>query len=716
LIWWRRDNYLQKADVVSGNKAVAIGVKLSRVKGIAAYPITPQSAIVEYLAEFVSKGEMDAVYIPVESEHSALTAVMGMELAGIRSFTASCSQGLAYMHEVVADVPGYRLPIVMAVTNRTLGQLWGLHADYSDIMPEKDLGWIQIFVEGVQECLDTVIQAYRIAEDKRVLLPVMVNLDGFYLSHASEPVLIPQQEDVDDFLPPYTADHIILDPTTRFQTLGMRSPGPQYHITFVRLIEEAMNRAKEVIVEVDDEFSERFGRSYGGLVEGYKCEDAEVLLITMGSMTTAARRAVDELRRMKLPVGLVKLRVLRPFPRKEIQKIAKHVSAIGVVDRAFAFGTNKGMVFSDVAASLYHLDEHPLLLNFIAGLGGKDVTINDFKYMFEKALQATKSKDKEEVEETIFLEDWEAIKRLSSPPKPPVVVQGRLLQPGGDFCAGCGIPLIVRHILEVLGENTIIVRTSSCFGAGIQSPPLFVSLLGVPLIRSCLAAGAAMASGIALGLRARRRPHVNVVAFVGDGGTADIGLQSLSGAAERNDPIIYICYDNEGYMNTGVQRSSTTMISAWTTTTPVSELARGKREWPKDMVSIMLAHKVPYIATASIAYITDFKRKVKRASEITQAGEGLAYIQVHTPCPTGWGFPENKTIEVARLAVETGMVPLLEIYKGKLEINVKLRELKPVSEYLKIQRRFRHLTASEIARIQDFVNRRARELGIIQGN
>jgi pyruvate ferredoxin oxidoreductase alpha subunit len=682
---------------MSGNKAIALGAKLSKVQVVPIYPITPQTTIAEYLAELISKGEMSAEYIPVESEHSAMAAAMGSELSGARTFTSTCSQGLAYMHEVVAEVPAYRLPIVMAVTNRTLGLWWSMFPDYSDIMPEKDLGWMQFFVEGNQECLDMTIQAFRIAEDKRILLPIMINLDGYYLSFSNEPVAVPDQEDVDEFLPPYEAKHVILDPTTRFQSLGMSMPGPPLHTRFVRILEEAMERGRRVILDVDEEFGEKFGRTYGGLVEKYECEDADAVLVTMGSMTTAARRAIDKLKEKGEKIGLVKLRAFRPFPTQELREIAEEVKAVGVVDRAYLLGAGRGMAFADVMMAIYDVERRPILANFVAGLGGRDVKVEDFEYMAKRLL---KSADTGKMEKPIeFLEDFEALKKYFPPPK-PIFVKNQLLQPGTNSCTGCGIPLVVRHMLEALGENTIIVRVPSCFGASVSIAP-FVTMVGAPMVRTCFAAAAATGTGIVRGLRARGRPHVNVVAFGGDGGTVDIGLQSLSGAAERGEPLIYICYDNEAYMNTGIQRSGSTPLGAWTTTTPTS-----KKKQRKDIISIMAAHGIPYAATASIAYLSDYKRKAKVASKVTREKKGLAYIHVLQPCPVGWRFRESKTIEVARLAVQTGAWPLFEILEGKMRINVVPKKLKPISEYLKLQGRFSHLTPDEMTKIQKVVRGR----------
>ncbi|MFQ5710753.1 MAG: thiamine pyrophosphate-dependent enzyme [Candidatus Geothermarchaeales archaeon] len=281
--------------------------------------------------------------------------------------------------------------------------------------------------------------------------------------------------------------------------------------------------------------------------------------------------------------------------------------------------------------------------------------------------------------------------------------------PGVRGCTGCGLTLALRHALDVLGRDTVMVTPSSCVAANLVGAP-FTSPIGVPHVISNLPASGGTLTGLRRGLRRRGKAMVNVVGFCGDGGTVDIGLQSLSGAAERGEPVIWICYDNEAYMNTGIQRSGSTPLGAWTTTTPVGSRLRGKGV-PRKNIPIMLAlHGVPYASTASIAYIHDFRRKLEKASKITLGGEGLAYIHLHQPCTTGWRFPPEKTVEVARLAVLTGAWPVFEIEGGELKINIRLKQLRPIQEYLRLQGRFRHLTEEETARIQGTVQRRWEEL------
>lgn len=703
-----------EARVISGNEAIAHGVRLSRVQVIPIYPITPQTTIAEYLTHFIANGELKAELIHVEGEHSAMSACYGAELVGARTFTATCSHGLAYMHEPIAQVTAYRLPIVMAVTNRRLGSLHSGHPDYSDTMPERDSGWMQFYLESNQEALDTVIQAYRIAEDSRVRLPFMMCIDGFYLSYSNEPVEIPDQEDVDKFLPPYKAEHIIMDPTVRFETPLLGIPDDLIP-TYERLYCDAMNRAKEVIVEVDKKFEKKFGRSYGGLVEQYKCENAEAVLITMGSMTTAAKRAIDKLRKENVNIGLVRIRSFRPFPTEELKKIADRVDGIGVVDRAVArgIGGEGGPLFADTKAAIYDLDRRPVMLNFIAGLSGKDVTVKDFEYMAKEVLKAAKEgRTKVTVD---FMEDMNIVKKHCPPQKPKIHMPEAVFCSGLKGCVGCGLTLLLRHALDVLGKRTVMAIPSSCAAAITLGDP-FTTPLGVPHVIVNMPSPGGAISGMRRALRIKGKSGINVIGFCGDGATVDIGFASLSGAAERGEPVIWLCYDNEAYMNTGIQRSGSTPLGAWTTTTPVTPMLKGKQTDRKNVPMLMALHGIPYVATASIAYLKDLKMKLKKASEISLKGEGLAYLHVQIPCPPGWRFSPEKTVEVARLAVLTGGWPLFEVENGRFKINIKPAVLKPIHEYLKLQGRFNHLRQNEIENIQKIVNENWKKLLWLETN
>ncbi|MCK4757973.1 MAG: pyruvate ferredoxin oxidoreductase, partial [Thermoplasmata archaeon] len=355
----------------------------ARVDVIAAYPITPQTFIVEHLSEFVNDGLLDASFMRVESEHSAMSACVSASATGVRTYTATASQGLALMHEVLFIAGSAHLPVVMPVVNRTVAGPIGIWAEHNDTMPQRDCGWLQVYVEDNQEVLDMTIQAFKIAEDKRVLLPIMVCLDAFILSHTVEPVDFPDQDKVDDFLPTYRPEHAVLDPKDPM-VIGSFSP-PEYIQEVRYQTDEMMRNALEVVGEVNDEWAKIFGRDYGGLIEEYKTDGADAILITLGTVTSTARDIVDEYRAQGKKVGLVKLRFFRPYPTEAIRKVAEKCKAIGVYDRAVSFSAG-GPSWIEARSALYG---HTIpIINVLAGIGGRDVTAPDIRLMFDKILEA----------------------------------------------------------------------------------------------------------------------------------------------------------------------------------------------------------------------------------------------------------------------------------------------------------------------------------------
>jgi pyruvate ferredoxin oxidoreductase alpha subunit len=360
------------------NKAVAEAVKLCDVDVIAAYPITPQTSISEYLADFVANGEIKAEYIKVESEHSALSACVGASATGARTFTATSSQGLILMSEVMFTASGMRLPIVMANANRALSAPLNIWNDQQDSMAVRDSGWIQFYAENNQEALDLIIQCYKISEDHRVMLPSMVNLDGFYLTHTVEPTEIPDKKDVDRFLPPYEPIHCLASDNP--MTLGS-FVGPDAYMEFRYEHQKAMQNAKKVIKEVREEYYEMTGRAYDPLEE-YKIENKDIILITLGSVSGTAKEVIDLLGE-EYSVGVAKLRLFRPFPFKEIKKIASEAKVIGVLEKDVIIGINQGVLATEIKNALYHT-ARPLVLSFVLGLGGRDVPFNSIVDVVKK--------------------------------------------------------------------------------------------------------------------------------------------------------------------------------------------------------------------------------------------------------------------------------------------------------------------------------------------
>ena len=353
-------------EFMTGNHAVARAVRLCRTPLIAAYPITPQTPIYEKLSEWEASGELKGIMMRTESEHSAMASCIAASLTGVRTFTATSSQGIALMHEMLHFAAGCRAPVVMANVNRLLAAPWGFWADQLDSLSQRDTGWIQFYCENGQESLDTVIQAYKIAE--QVYLPAMLSLEAFFVSHFMEPVDIPDQEQVDRFLPPLDLPH-------RFD---IDKPGylvpvvpPELYRKYKHMAQTSMNSVKEIAIRVDNEFREEFGRGYG-IIEPVMLDDAETVIVTAGSITSTARVAIKALREKGYRVGLLKLRLFRPFPVEAIQQALIGKKKIGVIDRNISLGGG-GIFCQELRAALVHSPDHPLIFSYIAGIGGTDV-------------------------------------------------------------------------------------------------------------------------------------------------------------------------------------------------------------------------------------------------------------------------------------------------------------------------------------------------------
>ena len=354
-------------ELLTGNQAFSQGVKLARVQVISAFPITPQTSVVEELARICAEGQLEAQFIRVESEHSSMACTAAASMTGVRTFTATSSHGLAYMHEMLHWASGSRLPIVMVNVSRAIGAPWSIWFDQSDSLSQRDTGWLQIYCATNQECIDTVIQAYRLAET--ILLPVMIISDGFILSHTVEPVDVPVQENVDAFLPPYVPK-FKLDPEDPhvFNILA----GPEDFMGLRRSNQEDMESAVRVLNEVDSDFEHTFGRGYG-LLETYGMDGAETVMIGLGATCETAKDVVDDLRARGIKAGLVRIRLFRPFPGSELRQVLKDVKRVAVVDRAVSIGAG-GILSQEIKQALFNTPGMPEVFSFITGLGGMDVT------------------------------------------------------------------------------------------------------------------------------------------------------------------------------------------------------------------------------------------------------------------------------------------------------------------------------------------------------
>ncbi len=368
--------------VVEGSYAVAHAVKVCKPNVISAYPITPQTHIVEDLAQFVADGDMNCEYMNVESEFSAISALIGASAAGARTYSSTTSQGLALMHEALFNVSGMRLPIVMTIVNRALSAPINIWNDQQDSISQRDTGWIQLYAEDVQESADMIPQLYKISEDPEVLLPSMACMDGFILSHVYEPVILLEQSLTDEFLPSYTPE-FVLDPKNPMSFGAFADPSTYTEFRYKQEI--AMDAALKKIEEVANEFRDVYGRYYGGLIDGYALDDAEIVIMAMGSVIGTVKDTIDVLRSDGESVGLLKVRSFRPFPVEAVRKALKNVKVVITLDKNISIGKNEGALCTEVKACLYNTEIRVPVIGFMLGHGGRDIPMSTIKKIVNKA-------------------------------------------------------------------------------------------------------------------------------------------------------------------------------------------------------------------------------------------------------------------------------------------------------------------------------------------
>lgn len=377
--------------VVEGSYAVAHAVMCCRPDVISAYPITPQTHIVENLSQMVADGELDSEFLTVDSEFSALSVLVGASAAGARSYSSTTSQGLALMYEVLYNVSGMRLPVVMNVANRAMGAPLNIWNDQQDAIGARDVGWLQIYAEDVQEAVDATLQAYKIAEDAKIRMPIMVCMDGFVLTHVYEPVELLDKDLAREFLPDYEPAHI-LDPANPKTFGAFADPSTFTEFRYQQF--DAQLKALDKIEKVAREFEETFGRYYGGLLDGYHLDDAEIVIVTLGSVIGTIKDAIDSMRSEGMKVGLLKVRSYRPFPVQALRKALKEASVIAVVEKDVAIGGEAGLL-TDLKAAFYNSNIRVPIIGFTAGLGGRDITVKDIRKIVDKALAARKGMESE---------------------------------------------------------------------------------------------------------------------------------------------------------------------------------------------------------------------------------------------------------------------------------------------------------------------------------
>ena len=385
-----------KMTVVEGSYAIAHSVKVCRPNVISAYPITPQTHIVEDLSQFMADGKIpNCEYINVESEFSALSALIGASATGARTYSSTSAQGLELMHEVLFNASGMRLPIVMTVVNRAVSAPISIWNDHQDSISQRDTGWIQLYAENIQEMSDMTAQSFKIAEDKDVMLPAMVCMDGFILSHVFEPVILLEQELTDEFLPTYDPEHVL---DTRNPLSFGTFADPSAYTEFRYLQQKGMDVALGKIEKAAEDFKTIFGRYYGGLIEPYMAEDAEILLMAMGSVVGTIKDVIDKARSQGIKVGLIKVRTFRPFPVEAIHSAVSDAAIVVTLDKNISIGLNEGALFTEVKSCLYNSDINVPVMGLMLGHGGRDIPMSTIQMIIDKAAQAIKSGIKVESE------------------------------------------------------------------------------------------------------------------------------------------------------------------------------------------------------------------------------------------------------------------------------------------------------------------------------
>lgn len=396
-------------EMLTGNSSAAWGVRLAEVDYLPSYPITPQTEVIETLSKWINDGLMDATFVTLDSEHSMIAAAGAASATGVRTFTATSSQGLLYGFEMLYTVAGWRVPLVMLNVSRGLSSPITLEPDHNDVLAARDSGFLQIHCETCQEALDSILMAYRLAEDERVLLPVLVNIDGFHLSFTREPVEIPDMETVRRFLPPYRPKHAFFK-ASQPMSQGVAVLGGAVYSYFKYQMHLAGLKSLDVYKTIAQEFYEIFGRSYP-VIEGYMAEDADYLLIMTNSFSTTGKAAVKSARDKGIKAGLLRLRLIRPFPESDLQDAVKQAKAVAVFDQNISVGKG-GILYSEIASALYHEKKRPLLLSFIGGLGGKPISANEFAFIINSMIRAAET-GKVPGHQLLYTDDeWNEINRL----------------------------------------------------------------------------------------------------------------------------------------------------------------------------------------------------------------------------------------------------------------------------------------------------------------
>lgn len=712
----------------SGNEMAAFAVKQIGYDLMGYYPITPSTQIAENLDQMCANGKLDMIMIPAEGEHSAAGVCYGASVGGGRVFNATSANGLLYAIEQLPVQSGTRYPMVLNVACRTVSGPLSIKGDHSDIMYMLNAGWPILFAHSVQEVYDFNIIALKLAESVR--LPVAVAFDGFFTSHQKRRCKRFEDDTVvKTFIGNKVEEYPFLDLEHPI-TVGSYMNEPDIMNNRYQL-HLAMEKSKEKLLDIFDQYEQISGRKYS-TVEGYHSEDAEILLILLGSSFETAIEAVDRLRADGKKAGVVTLHALRPFPAKEIFEMCKNASYIMVADRQDSYGAGGGNLSLELKAALQQYGCSAKVKSRVYGLGGKDFYVEDAVKLFEEACDdkspvfdyygvTVGSDDKDKKGQ--FFEPITANKTKlgiisikDEQEKGIVEVNGitlnsttqipKRIAPGHGACPGCGIPVNLNLLLRGIEDPVVFLFQTGC--AMIITTAYPRTSFKVPYVHNLFQNGAATLSGLTeICRRKQERGEIPAgdIVFVmvsGDGGM-DIGMGSALGTAFRGHRVLLFEYDNGGYMNTGYQLSYSTPKGARSSTSHLGIKQYGKSFFHKDMPQIMAAANIPYVATVSESNPLDFIKKAAKAAEYSKK-YGVAYIKAISACPLNWNDKPNKERSVIEAAVNSCYFPLYEVERGITRVNydpVAQGKKIPVIDWLKMMGRTKHLVKDEY---KDIVN------------
>lgn len=741
----------QVTEFASGNEMAAIAIKQIGYDLMGYYPITPSTQIAESLDEMRAKGETDLIMIAAEGEHSAAGICYGAAVAGGRVINATSANGLMYAMEQFPVQSGTRYPMVMNVVCRTISGPLSIKGDHSDIMYLLNAGWPILFAHSVQEVYDFNIIALKLAEEVR--LPVVVAYDGFFTSHQKRRCLRFEEDNVvREFIGPKKEDYPFLDLEHPI-TVGSYMNEPDL-INNRHQLHLAMKQAGRVLPSLFNEYGELSGRCYTN-VEGYQHEDADTLLLALGSSYDTSLEAVDQLRNKGKKVGALTLHVLRPFPAKEVVDACQNAKTILVADRQDSYGAIGGNLSMEVRATLQKAGCDVHVKNLVYGLGGKDFFVEDAVKMFawaesEKAGESAyygvdKEKSVSTSEQTEQFSNYFApltpdktrlgIMQVEEAENGGIKIKGgslnetiavpKRIAPGHGACPGCGIPVNINLLLRAIEDPVVLLFQTGCGMIVTTAYPK--TSFKVPYVHNLFQNGAATLSGVAeICYRKQAKGEIppGDIVFImvsGDGGM-DIGMGSALGTALRGHRLLIFEYDNGGYMNTGYQLSYSTPKGARSSTSHVGKEQYGKTFFHKDMPQIMAATGIPYVATAAESNPTDFIRKAAKAAWYAK-NEGTAYVKAISACPLNWNDKPATERKVIEAAVDCCYFPLYEVEKGKTTLSYdpeKMRKKKPVSDWLSMMGRTKHLVKEEyrdiVADMQTEIDRRFKVLQIKSEN